>query len=453
MHHMKPNYLINSATILLVGVTLGLSNSIACEDNPAKISIAVVGAQAGTDQNYYVVEIPETGEPKTTVEITGSGKTPCPTDAEKCTCQHNSDKVTPETDGNPKFTFSKTVGNQDPTDGPKVKWDVDSSTAPGEYKFKVTEIKQTYKNCPQGWSGGIPSKSNTQESDEVTVLAVKIDMQFANQSVCDGEEIAVTLNVLPNNVSNSLANGSFTCQKPGGGSQFDNPSSQGSKMVSAATDMTKWKIDNARWYSTQADHCNVTSDYEVVGTIDVKGVAINVKKGSFTADAAFGSCLDGVARTTGFWSGSPTYTTVLNQTTAQYETRVTVGPWVRSVTAQWTHSAPTNSQYNTMIRDEEEFHADKQMKDANHVRWGTAFIAANVMNPVQQAQPYIAATQTQSLLLAEQAFDASRTAEEFRSAQYLNQQNIMCDDEREAKASVKASHRAAMACAYKNQCP
>lgn len=125
---------------------------------------------------------------------------------------------------------------------------------------------------------------------------------------------------------------------------------------------------------------------------------------------------------------------------------------MRDTTATWSHQAPANSQYNAMIRDEEKFHAEQQMENASHVRWGTAFIAANVLNPVQHGEPYVAATNAQSLALAQQAFTASRTAEDQRSFNYLNQQNVICDDEREAKGAVNASHRADMPCTYPN-CP
>jgi hypothetical protein len=193
---MKINRWINFASLILVGVLLGLTSSLACEQNPGKISISVSGAQAASDQNYYVVEIPEQG--KTNVTITGSGQTPCPTDQEKCKCGNES--AAPETDGDPKYTFTKAVGEQDPTDGPTVKWEVDSLTSPGEYKFKVTRIEQAYKACAQGLTGGVSSKSNTQQSDETTVLAYKIETETIatkpqdrkRKKVGVGEEVNLT---------------------------------------------------------------------------------------------------------------------------------------------------------------------------------------------------------------------------------------------------------------------
>lgn len=190
--------LLGTAILMLVEVR-------ACEESPGKPTISVSGAQAGSDQNYYVVEIPAQGT--TTVTLTAGGQTPCPTDSEKCTCQYNSDKVTPDTDGDPKFTFTMPLGNQDPADGPTVKIDVTQSTTPGEYKFKVTKIEQKYKACSQGWSGGVTSKSNTQSSDEVTVLIYKIETETVATTPTDrrrtklgvGEEVNIT--VMPSSAS------------------------------------------------------------------------------------------------------------------------------------------------------------------------------------------------------------------------------------------------------------
>lgn len=170
---MKHHHRIPGTALLFIALALGLATTIACDEDPEEITIEVEGAQASSTQNLYFVEIPEEG--KKTVTITGSGKTPCPTDSEKCSCQHNTDKLTPEEDGAPKFTFSPMgAGKQEANNGPKVTWEVDSSTDPGEYKFKVTNIEQKYKPCPSGWTGGVSSKSNTQASDEVKIIAVKL---------------------------------------------------------------------------------------------------------------------------------------------------------------------------------------------------------------------------------------------------------------------------------------
>jgi len=143
----------------------------ACTENPGQLSIQVTGATSVADK-IYIVEQPSEG--KVTVTIKGSGDTPCPTDAEKCKCDKQSKN--PETDGTPKYTFTKPAGNQDPADGDTIKWEIDSSTPPSEYKFKLTKVEQKYKACAQGWTGGVTSKSNTQASEEITIFVVKFEL-------------------------------------------------------------------------------------------------------------------------------------------------------------------------------------------------------------------------------------------------------------------------------------
>jgi len=192
--HLKPTFHWFSA-LMVVALASG-GQTRACQENPGKPTISVSGAQAG-NANYYAVELPKTGT--VSVTISASGDTPCPTGGEKCKC--NDQTKDPEADGSPVYTFSKTVGNQDPADGPTVKWDVTSSSSPGEYKFKVTKIDQKYKACAQGWTGGVSSKSNTQASDEVTVLVYKLETETVATQPTDrqrtkvgvGEEVNLTI--------------------------------------------------------------------------------------------------------------------------------------------------------------------------------------------------------------------------------------------------------------------
>lgn len=448
---MKINRWINFASLILIGVLLGLTSSLACEHNPGKISISVSGAQAASYQNYYVVGIPEQG--KTNVTITGSGQTPCPTDQEKCKCGNES--AAPETDGDPEYTFTKAVGEQEPTDGPTVKWEVDSSTSPGEYKFKVTKIQQGYKACPQGLTGGVASKSNTQASDKVTILACKVEMQFASSKACDGETLDVDLKVQPSSASSYLANGAFTCRRQGGGA-IQNPSGQPSKMLSKGfPDYTKWQIDNVRWFSTQSDHCNDSSPYEVIGTVEVRGVNVNVKSGSFTAEATAGpgQCLNGSASVTTPFSGVPSYSTVFDSSTGKYMTTVSTGSFSRTVGASQSVTAPFSSQYRGMIAAEEAYHANSQITNPNHAIMGTAFLTANVLSMVQASQPYAGNTAAESLSAAKSAFAAATNFELSRSYAYFSYPSpTRCALEKEAKSAVNASYRLIMKCTY-TACP
>ena len=152
------------------------------------------------------------------------------------------------------------------------------------------------------------------------------------------------------------------------------------------------------------------------------------------------------------FSGTPHYTTVYNQQTHLWETTLTQGSFIRDMQASIWLNVPVNSQYFIMIRDEEQYHAQQQMENSNHARWGTAFIVANVMNSIQANEPYTHTDEIQSLVLAQHAFLAARNSEEQRSYNYLNGLDIICADETEAKAAVDATHRLAMPCAYPN-CP
>ena len=173
----------------------------------------------------------------------------------------------------------------------------------------------------------------------------------------------------------------------------------------------------------------------------------------FIADTIIGRCITGFARPTGFWAGSPEYTTVFNPSTELYETTVSQGTFRRDLQAKSGCSVPANSQYHDMVCNEEKYHEIRQMENLNHSRWGTTILAANVMADVQAKQPYTHENQILSRDLAETAFLNAKMEEQDRSTAYIAQQSIYCANEREAKNAVGASHRVAMPCAYGSDCP
>ncbi|MDD2708310.1 MAG: hypothetical protein PHV34_09895 [Verrucomicrobiae bacterium] len=140
----------------------------------ADLTISVSGATVTPDDpNKYIIGIPLTGN--VTITITGGGSAPSLTDNDKCKCDQKSQD--PVTDGDPIYTFFKDVGDQNPANGPTINWNVDASTAPGQYKFKLTSVEQKYKACPSGWTGGVSSKSNTSASREVTIIVPQLDLE------------------------------------------------------------------------------------------------------------------------------------------------------------------------------------------------------------------------------------------------------------------------------------
>jgi len=275
---------------------------------------------------------------------------------------------------------------------------------------------------------------------------VKIDLD--QTQACDGELVNVDLIVTPNFMKNHINNVQFTATKPGGGTNFDNPSGQGITLSQRSGDILEWQIDNVRWYSTQADHCNETSDYEIKATYKVGSYGYETGPVTFTADTTIGPCLYGEARVTQYFSGAPEYTSVFNEQTQLWETTVAQGTFVRDVQAMSWWLDLANSQYYDMVRDEEKYHEEKQIENPSHVRWGTCFLAQNVMNTVQANQPYTHAGLTQSLSLAQQAFGNAYEAEVDRSWNYLESKPVYCANESEAKNAVGSSYRCTMPCMY-----
>ena len=129
---------------------------------------------------------------------------------------------------------------------------------------------------------------------------------------------------------------------------------------------------------------------------------------------------------------------------------MTQGTFVRDVQASswWSVVGGTASQYYAMVSGEELYHENEQMENPGHVRWGKAFLVANIMKDVQAGQPYTATSEAESRNLAIQAFNTAKAAEVTRSWNYLNQRWVRCADEQEAKDKIGASHRVSFKCTY-----
>jgi Big-like domain-containing protein len=270
-------------------------------------------------------------------------------------------------------------------------------------------------------------------------------------SACDGLVVPIKLMVDPAHVKQHIVAVNFSATKPDGSTSFDNPDGQGIAISQVGQDWTTWQIDNVRWYSTQPDHCNDTSRYKIQASVTLDTCA-NCKPPdySFTANMTPGQCFDGGSDPYSYWNrnGNPIYITGFNANSGLYETSVAQGAFWRDVQANsWWRLAP-DSQYHTMIMKEEVYHETQQMENPNHVRWGTCFLPANVMNQVRAGQPYVHSNSQQSLALAERAFGRAKIDEERRSIAYLGLRFVIWDDEVEAKSAVGASHRATLKCTY-----
>jgi hypothetical protein len=322
----------------------------------------------------------------------------------------------------------------------------------------VTKAEQKYEACDSDHpNGGVASKSNTQESIEITILVCKVDMQFASASACDGTSVNVDLLTNPTSLASSdLSGGSFTFKKPDGSTNFTgaNPSNSASQMVLRGSDNKQWKVDNVKWFSTQADQCNDTSQYKVTGVVNVKGVAVPIAEKLFTASATLGAgnCLNGNANINNVFSGQTASLTIVhNPTTGNYEARLSsIGNFRRDVqsTSSWT--VPANSQYFNQVKNEEIYHETQQHENASHHLLQNCWIALNIYNAFKAGEPYTGATAIAAQGAAVNAWNQALSAENARSSALFG--SYTCALEKEAKNSAGSSHRVKLKCTYTN-CP
>jgi hypothetical protein len=305
-------------------------------------------------------------------------------------------------------------------------------------------------------SAGVTTITCTAGTDVLTtprttkIYVVKGEVSLAWANACDGEGVNVDLELTPANLENELTTVVFSAVVPTGTTNFGSPSGQG-LTFSQRGNITQWEIDNARWYSNQANHCNGDADWEVKAIYTIAGThncSTDYDPATadvFTASAAFGTCIDGGASVTNLWSGVPTYTTVFNGGTGLWETTVTQGTFVRDVQATSWWLVPANSQYHDMVRDEEQFH-EGQYEGTTSAIFSDLWDPQLIMNAVNANEPYVAGTEAASLQAAVNAFNAAWVNEQTRSS--LLHEARLCPKEQEAKTAAGSSHRVAMPCTY-----
>jgi hypothetical protein len=290
----------------------------------------------------------------------------------------------------------------------------------------------------------------------VTVHVVTVDLTFSKSVACDGEKVDVDIDINPAAAVPFITNVEFEAPQDGGGTTFDNPAGAGIDLTQRGTKV-QWQIDNVRWFANQADQCNDDSEYEIKAKVKFGGgffgggVECESLPTAFIAEATVGpgNCMDGSVSLNTTFTGLPTLNTVMNGA-GQFETTISVGTFARNftVTATWSVTGGTASQFFTMVRAEELKHKEHYENPANPYA-GTTFLVANVMNAAQAGQPYVAGTAAASQAAAAAAFNAALTAEINRSVAYYGYPSAgRCALETAAKAEVGSSHRVKMKCAY-----
>lgn len=230
----------------------------------------------------------------------------------------------------------------------------------------------------------------------------------------------------------------------------DNPAGACSRPIKLDEKGLRWKIDNARWFSTQADQCNISSEYKITGKAKVHGAVVNLKSEKFTVSASFGennslTCLDGLAFPVTKWAGLPQYHVVQEPMSLLHSVRVGQGSFTRNVKSSYWVKVNVFSQYYNMIVSEEIYHANHQISNPDHHIFGALWRPENVINKLAD-EVFVSVSEETAISMAKAAFTLAKASEELRSAEVIekNRKTI----EMEAKDFAGSTHRVRIECAY-----
>ena len=344
-------------------------------------------------------------------------------------------------------TFDCKTNLADGIDPNDIEWSVDNTGAPAACTIDANTGIVTF-----GVKGGaeyiVKAKSKAVPTCEKTfalyVCGFKVEVKSVNPH-CDGDEADLEVVPVPEDGDAAVLNGlNFTLASATTVASGGNP---GGTVVLAFTAMgadRKCKVRNCRWYSTQANHCNVTSDYNITATANSGGQVLRSESpGVLSVTTAFGTCLDGTANITNSFTGVPNLR-IRQLATGVWDVTVVQAAFRRDVQATVTVTAPANSQYRTMIVNEENYHKG-QFEGRNGRLIADCFDPALIMAGVNAAN-YRSVVRQTAIDNATRAFWAQVDAEDTRS--YALVRARRCQIEVEAKNAIRASHRGTMPCAY-----
>lgn len=301
---------------------------------------------------------------------------------------------------------------------------------------------------------GSSNGNTTNEADGKTASFqfYTVELELETDVACDGNLVAIDV-VVDSAIVDDIASVQLSAKTPSGGTDFTGLNPHGMGLTFSQIDqedITRWKVDLVRWYSTVANHSNDTSDYHIYATVNfVDGQAVDVGPYTLTANVSDESemvCIDGYANTTNHFSGSETVTfdSVFNSQTGQYEAFISNhSGFYRDVQAEdggWYGNDP-NSQFYGMIQFEEVYHVI-QLEDPDHPQIGTLWQKNHVLQGLGSKEPHAGpdAWFAETVLAGRFATEIQLVIEAGESA--LQQiPGMRCDIEREAKAYAGSSYR------------
>lgn len=228
----------------------------------------------------------------------------------------------------------------------------------------------------------------------LSVEGVEFFVRFDDSEVCDGAETGVSIGSFPRSAKDQITNVHLDVQGEGGLKQFDNPDGKGIT-IDQSNGGTSFPIDNARWFSTNADHSNEKSKYQIVinqSSVDYKGqtivfVANGGDENPALTVSAETNCINGRAQITRAFSGEPNFDAHKVGDGYVYKF-IDYGSFKRdphAVSNIWVHEGE-NSQYYSLVEKEEEFHV-QQVKNPTHPICGKYFKVKSVLDKFNEKKP------------------------------------------------------------------
>lgn len=377
-------------------------------------------------------------------------------------------------------------GSRDPDGGYLINWswceyDDDLEEFDWGYPYTVCsfnepglhEIRYFVKDDEGWWSDGWIEPSGPSmnpggyDSCWIQVVGAEVEIVIDDDPVADGAEVDVDLVFTPESLADHVTgNPTFTITKAGGGTDYDNPAGEGitiSIRNPSNPDMAEWQVDNARWFSTQPDHCNETSTYAITVNVDTdfSEDPIVSDPASLTVGADT-NYINGSVTMLGYhdyWSGDLVYSTV--QVGDHWECTVSQGTFDRDIETDMDIGCAEQSQYYDMILHEELFHvAQFSLTPCAYDSCGAVPTVFSdlwdidiIVDAVQANEPYTSSFESDARYQARAAFGLAKYCETSRSLNaiegtYCEDAEAYCDMEIEAKSHTGASYIGALECAH-----
>jgi len=202
----------------------------------------------------------------------------------------------------------------------------------------------------------------------------------------------------------------------------------------------KWEIDNARWFSSRDDHCNVGSVYEFTGNCKIHGADVEIKENTLLFVTVYG-CINGCAQIMKMWNGDPNPTIKYDEIIKKWIVEdISINDFKRDVKADWDYMGTEHSQYKEMVIFEEVYHAYAQMQNTAHWFYGQFINAQSVFKEFLNYSKSIFADNVEELTEDLQNKFDDLLAEEIEKMASAKTDTITCQLEKEAKRFTKQTH-------------